>query len=154
TSTFNFLDAGALVGYTWAWWLISDVRLRGAYVYHRDGYANDAAMSPLPTPDKDGWDVSLQLRTTLDHRSHRYGVTWGPYAQVVPEPSVPVIDSYNYQLIKARAYYSWKFFEEHELELRTRIHAGHHLPFNEQQTLGGVADLRGYSVDQFRGDIA
>jgi outer membrane protein insertion porin family len=28
-----------------------------------------------------------------------------------------------------------------------------HLPAHEELTLGGVADLRGYGVDQFRGDL-
>jgi outer membrane protein assembly factor BamA len=156
-STETFLDAGALVGYTFAWWMIGDVRLRGAYVYFRDAHAIDINGSPsgaLPVPEVDGWDVSLQLRGTLDARSHRYGVTWGPYAQLILEPSVPGLDSFHYQLVKARAYYSWKFFEEHELELRTRLIAGRHVPFHEETTLGGVADLRGYDVDQFRGDFA
>jgi outer membrane protein insertion porin family len=153
TSTMTFLDAGALVGYTFAWWLVSDARLRGAYVYYRDIHADDAAQTPLPAPQNDGWDVSFQLRTTLDHRSHRYGVTWGPYAQLQLEAAVPGLDSNNFQLMKARIYYSWRFFEEHELELRTRLHMARHVPFHEDFTLGGVSDLRGYDVDQFRGDL-
>jgi outer membrane protein insertion porin family len=154
STTMTFLDAGALIGYRLAWWLVGDLRLRGAYVYYRDAHADDAAQTPLPVPEKDGWDLSLQARMTIDARSHKYGVTWGPYAQLILEPSVPGLDSYHYQLLKARAYYSWRFFEEHELELRTRLLTGRNLPFHEEQTLGGVPDLRGYAVDQFRGDLA
>ena len=153
TTTMTFLDAGALVGYTFAWWLVGDFRLRGAYVYYRNSHADDVAQTPLPAPQRDGWDISMQLLVTLDARGHRYGVTWGPYAQLQLEPSIPGLDSYNYQLLKARAYYSWKFFEEHELEVRTRLQMGRHVPFHEDLTLGGVSDLRGYEVDQFRGDF-
>ena len=138
-------------GYQLAWWLVADFRLRGAYVYFRDVHAADG--TPLPAPEKDGWDWTVQARVTIDARSHRFGVTWGPFAQLILEPSVPGLDSYNYQVIKARAYYSWRYFEEHELELRTRFQAGRHVPFQEDLTLGGVPDLRGYDVDQFRGDL-
>jgi outer membrane protein assembly factor BamA len=151
-TTTTFLDAGALVGWQFAWWLIADLRLRGAYLYLRDVHADDAAKTPLPPPDPDGWDWSLQARMTLDHRSHRYGVTWGPYLQLILEPSVPGLDDYGYQIGKLRAYYSWRLFCEHELELRTQFHIGRHLPFHEELSNGGVQDLRGYDVDQFRGD--
>jgi outer membrane protein insertion porin family len=153
-STETFLDAGALVGYRFAWWLVGETRLRGAYVYFRDTNAADAAKTPVAAPQSDGWDVTVQGILTLDHRSHHFGVTWGPYVQLQLEASIPGIDSYGYQTIKSRAYYSWKFFEEHELEIRTRFQAGRRLPFHEDITLGGASDLRGYSVDQFRGDLA
>ncbi|MEO8840621.1 MAG: BamA/TamA family outer membrane protein [Kofleriaceae bacterium] len=153
-STETFLDAGALVGYRFAWWLVGETRLRGAYVYFRDSNAGDAAKTPVAAPQTDGWDVTLQGILTLDHRSHHFGVTWGPYVQLQLESSIPGIDSYGYQTIKSRAYYSWKFFAEHELEVRTRFQAGRRLPFHEDITLGGASDLRGYSVDQFRGNLA
>jgi hemolysin activation/secretion protein len=44
-------------------------------------------------------------------------------------------------------------FGDHELELRGLIGAGRHLPLHEDLTLGGASDLRGYNVDQFRGDV-
>ena len=153
TTTETFIDFGGLLGWTFYWWLIGDLRLRGAYVTFRDTHADDAASTPLQAPERDGWDWTLQARMTLDHRSHRYGVTWGPYAQLMLEPSVPGLSTYHYQLAKARAYYSWHFLGEHELELRTQIHVGRHLPFHEELSLGGVDDLRGYNIDQFRGDF-
>lgn len=153
-STETFLDAGFLLGYRFAWWLVQEFRLRGAYVYFRDSNAADTAKTPVVEPQNDGWDISLQAITTLDRRSHRFGVTWGPYLQVQLESALPGIDSYGYQSFKTRAYYSWRLFEEHELELRSRFQTGRRLPFHEDITLGGASDLRGYSVDQFRGNLA
>ncbi|HEY0195459.1 MAG TPA: BamA/TamA family outer membrane protein, partial [Kofleriaceae bacterium] len=151
TTTTNYLGGGALIGWNFLWWLAADLRLRGAYVYFRD--AEDPSGQKLALPEKDGWDVSLQAHLTVDHRHHLYGVTWGTYAQLDIEPSVPGLDSYGYQLLQLRAYHSWRLFGDHELELRGHFNVGRHLPLHEELTLGGVADLRGYDVDQFRGDL-
>jgi outer membrane protein insertion porin family len=150
TTTTTYLSAGALIGWSFFWWLTGDVRLRGAHVTYRD--AHDGADQALAAPEKDGWDVTTQLRLTLDHRHHRYGVTWGSYVQLHLEPSIPGLDSYHYQYGLLRAYHSWRLFGDHELELRGIVNAGRHLPLHEELTLGGASDLRGYSVDQFRGD--
>ena len=80
-------------------------------------------------------------------------MTWGPYVQVELEQSVPGLDSYGYETALLRAYYSWRLFCEHELEVRGILNAGYHLPFNEELALGGATDLRGYDIDQFRGDV-
>jgi outer membrane protein assembly factor BamA len=153
STTQTFLDAGLLVGWNFRWWLVGDVRLRGAYVYFRDPINPSASNIPEPSPEKDGWDVTAQFRLTLDHRFHYFGVTWGPYLQLQVEPSVPGLDSYGYAFGQIRAYYSWKLFCEHELELRTVQAVGYHLPFHEELGLGGASDLRGYPTDQFRGDV-
>lgn len=151
-TTATYLGGGALIGWNFLWWLMADLRLRGAYVYFRD--SRDAADQPIARlPEKDGWDITLQAHLTLDHRYHRYGVTWGTYAQLDLEPSIPGLDSYGYQLLLFRAYQSWRLFGEHELELRGHLEAGRHLPLHEDLTLGGTIDLRGYDVDQFRGDV-
>ena len=148
----TYLGGGALIGWNFLWWLMADLRLRGAYVYFRD--SQDAAGQPIARlPEKNGWDITLQAHLTLDHRYHRYCVTWGTYAQLDLEPSIPGLDSYGYQLMLLRAYQSWRLFGEHELELRGHFDAGRHLPLHEDLTLGGTSDLRGYDVDQFRGDV-
>ena len=152
-TTFTFLDAGVLVGWVFQWWLIADVRFRGAYQYFRNSHLDDAALTPVKTPEKDGWDIGVQTRLTIDARHHHFGLTWGPYVQLQLEKSVPGLDSYGYGDFLLRAYYSWALFCDHELELRTHLSAGYHLPLNEDLTLGGVSDLRGYNVDQFRGDV-
>ena len=149
-STETFLDAGALIGYAFRWWAVADARLRGAYVYYRDSH--DAVNNPLPAPSIDGWDFAGQERITLDHRSHFRGVTWGPYVQLMLEEAVPLLSTFQYQLATVRAYYSWKLFGMHEFELRMNGNVGRHMSFNEEQTAGGVSDLRGYDVEQFRGD--
>jgi outer membrane protein assembly factor BamA len=150
TTTSTYVGVGALIGWNFFWWLVGDLRLRGAYVYFRD--SQDPTGQPLPRPEKDGWDVTLQAHLTIDHRHHRYGVTWGSYLQLNLEPSIPGLDSYSYQYALVRAYHSWRFFDDHELELRAQLAAGRHMPAHEELTLGGTPDLRGYNVDQFRGD--
>ena len=149
-NTTNYLGGGVLVGYTFAWWAVLDFRLRGGYAWFDKSYAPDD--TPLPVPEKDGRDITLQTHLTLDRRGHRYGVTWGPYVQLTLESSVPALDSYGYGIGLVRAYYSWRLFAEHELHVRTNLHAGYHLPYHEELLLGGPADLRGYATDQFRGD--
>jgi len=148
----TFLDAGALVGYTFRWWAVATFRLRGAYVYFRNPRDPNTGAAE-PSPEKDGWDVTAQARLTLDHRYHRFGVTWGPYLDMLVEPSVPGLDSYGYGNSLVRAYYSWELFPEQELELRSINQMGWRLPFHEDNALGGATDLRGYLTDQFRGDL-
>ncbi len=154
-STWTFADLGVLLGWRFDWWLVGDVRFK-------PGYSQFTHYTTRP--ERDGWDTSVQTRLTLDRRGHRYGVTWGPYLQLFTDISVPGLDDYGYQLAALRAYYSWRFFpdrggsaldhlgREHQLEVRTSLGLGRHLPFHEELTLGSVIDLRGYPVDMFRGD--
>jgi outer membrane protein assembly factor BamA len=152
TTQATYLGGGALIGWNFLWWLAGDLRVRGAYVYYRD--PKDGAGQPLAeAPEKDGWDVTLQAHLTVDRRHHRYGVTWGTYAQLDLEPSLPGVDTYGYQLLMLRAYQSWALFGEHEFELRGHFNLGRHVPLHEDFTIGGTSDLRGYDVDQFRGDL-
>jgi outer membrane protein assembly factor BamA len=158
TTTWTFADIGILFGWRFAWWLIGDIRLKPGYSQFTE--------STGVRPERDGWDNSVQTRLTLDHRQHRYGVTWGPYVQLITDIAIPGISDYVYQVAAMRAYYSWRFFpedphasgaldrlaREHQFELRTSLGAGRHLPLHEELTLGGVSDLRGYPVDMFRGD--
>ncbi len=151
-TTSTYVGGGALVGWRLAWWLVADLRLRGAYVRFRAPHADDASATPLPSPEANGWDVSAQPRLTVDGRHHRFGVTWGPYAQLVLDGSVPGLDDYGYGSALMRAWYSWRLFREHQLEVRAALAVGYHLPLHEEFTLGGVGDLRGYAGDRYRGD--
>jgi outer membrane protein assembly factor BamA len=151
-TTQTFLDAGLLVGWNFYWWLVGDVRLRGAWVTFRDAN-NPTTKAAEPLPEKDGRDVTAQFELTLDHRINRFGTTKGLYAQLHLETSIPALDNYGYAWGQIRAYYSWVFFGEHELELRTLEAVGYHLPIQEDLALGGASDLRGYLLDQFRGDV-
>jgi outer membrane protein insertion porin family len=151
TSTTTYLGAGALVGWNLHWWLSSDLRLRAAKVTYSDAHAPDD--SPLPLPEDDGYDTTLQWRVTLDHRYHNFGVTSGPFLQSFVETSIPGLDTYGYADLWLRGYYSWVFFTSHQLEVRSNFQLGYHLPFNEELVNGGVIDLRGYELEQFRGDL-
>ncbi len=152
TTEETFLDAGFLVGYAFKWYLVADARLRSAYVFFHDSLDPQTNM-PLPKPQQDGWDTTMQLRVTFDPRVHNFGVTTGPYLQAMIEPTVPGLDSYGYVNSLLRAYYSWEFFCEQELELRGFGYLGYHMPVQEDNALGGGSDLRGYALDQFRGDF-
>ena len=68
TTTATYLGGGALIGWNFLWWLVGDLRLRGAYVFFRDSQSDTG--QPLPRPEKDGWDVTLQAHLTIDHRHH------------------------------------------------------------------------------------
>src|SRR6185369_768197 len=70
STTATYLGGGALVGWNFLWWLVGDLRLRGAYVYFRN--PKDADGVALPSPEKDGWDFSLQAHLTMDRRHHRF----------------------------------------------------------------------------------
>lgn len=149
----TYLGGGALVGWRFAWWLIGDVRPRGAYVQFDAAEVDGEPVGALPVAQTDGWDVSVQGRLTLDARQHRFGVTWGPYAQLMVDTTVPGLDDYGYSMGWLRAYHSWRLREAHQLELRGIVNLGRHLPFHEELTMGGVLDLRGYQVERFRGDV-
>ncbi len=73
TSTETYLDAAVLGGYRFAWWLATDLRLRGAWLRYTASHAADG--SALPPPEIGGWDISLESHTSLDARAHRYGVS-------------------------------------------------------------------------------
>lgn len=149
STKWNFLDAGFLAGWRFFWWLSADVRYKPAYAFFTHLQADDPSLRRRP--ERDGIDNTFQTRITLDHRRHRYGVTWGTFAQLSTDVSLPG-DDYGYQLLGLHVYQSWRFFAEHQLEIRVGGGIGRHLPFHEELNLGGVSDLRGYITDQFRGD--
>ncbi|HSK00244.1 MAG TPA: BamA/TamA family outer membrane protein [Kofleriaceae bacterium] len=152
SSTATYLGGGLLAGWQLRWWLSTDLRLRAGHVTFRDGENGDDPPVTVPVPQTDGWDVSAQWRATLDRRHHRHGVTWGPYLQLMLDTTIPGLDDYDYTIAILRAYQSWRFFAEHQLELRVLGTLGYHLPFHEETSLGGATDLRGYAVDRYRGD--
>jgi outer membrane protein insertion porin family len=151
-STQNYLDGGALVGYTPVYWFTGDVRLRGAYVYFRDSH-DPATGLALARPEADGRDISAIVRGTIDARHHQFGVSKGPFAQVAVEAGVPLLSSFEYLQVTSRASYALTLFGSHELELRTEGGFGLHLPFDQELTAGGASDQRGYAFQQFRGDL-
>jgi outer membrane protein insertion porin family len=150
TSTGRYIAGAILAGWNLAWWAIADLRLRAGYVSYSNARAPDG--TPLPDPAIDGRDVGLQARITLDRRIHDFGVSNGSYLQLQTHVSVPGLDEYRYQWALLRAYRAFRLFEEHQLEFRTFLAWGRHLPVHDEWLLGGATDLRGYAYDQFRGD--
>lgn len=149
-STWTWLDPAVLVGWRWRWWLTSDVRVRPAYAAFSN--VHDPSGAGLPAPEKDGLDTSAQGKVTLDRRQHRFGVSWGTYAQLYFETSVPGVSDFNFQVATFKFHQAWRLFEEHQFEIRTAGGLGRHMPFHNELTIGGVTDLRGYATDRFRGD--
>lgn len=148
-----FLNAGAAAGWNHRWWLRSEGRIRGAYIRYSDAEVPDDPARPIATPSKDGRDVTVQGKLTLDRRNHNRGVSEGPYAQLTVELPVPALSTYLYAGVSARAFFARRMFGEAQIELRTYANLGYHLPFHDEWTLGGAGDLRGYKADQFRGDV-
>ena len=150
TSTETYLDAAVLGGYRFAWWLASDLRLRGAWLHYSDAHGPGGA-AQLP-PEVGGWDISLESHTVLDARVHRFGVSSGPFALLYTNVALPRISTYAYAIATLQAGYAWRLFGEHEVELRGSGDLGWHMPFRQEVTLGGASDMRGYAFHQLRGD--
>ncbi|TMQ05939.1 MAG: hypothetical protein E6J90_47570 [Deltaproteobacteria bacterium] len=150
TSTETYLDAAVLGGYRFAWWLATDLRLRGAWLRYTASHAADG--SALPPPEIGGWDISLESHTSLDARAHRYGVSSGPFAVLYTNVALPPVSTYRYAVAALRGGYAWRLAGEQELELRALTGAGWHMPFRQELTLGGASDMRGYAFHQLRGD--
>ncbi len=151
TSRHHYIGGGALLGWNCEWWCKIHFRFRGAYVYFNESAAPDG--TPLPNPSTDGWDFTQQLWLNFDRRQQAFGVRWGPYIQIMGETSIPGLDDYDYSSALLRAYYSWLLFGSQQFELRTNFQVGRKLPVQEELVTGGVLDIRGYGLDQFRGDL-
>jgi outer membrane protein assembly factor BamA len=153
TSDHLFMNLGAAAGWNLRWWWKTEMRLRGAVVRYWNAHVPEDPATALPRPSPDGYDVTTQLRTTLDAREHDHGVTEGPYGQLAAELPIPGLTSYVYASVVARAFYALRFLRRHQLELRTYGNLGYHMPFHDEWTLGAASDLRGYAPEQFRGDV-
>lgn len=152
TSTETYLDAAVLGGYRFAWWLATDLRLRGAWLHYSDAHAPDG--SALPAPEVGGWDISVESHTLFDARAHHFGVTSGPFVLLYSNVTLPLVSTYTYALGALHGGYAWRLFGAHELELRLSGDLGWHMPFRQEVTLGGASDMRGYAFHQLRGDAA
>ena len=150
TSTETYLDAAVLGGYRFAWWMASDLRLRGAWLHYSDAHTADG--TALPPPEVGGWDISLESHTVIDARVHRFGVTSGPFALLYTNVTLPGLSSYAYAIATVQGGYAWQLLGDHEFELRGTGDLGWHMPFRQEVTLGGASDMRGYAFHQLRGD--
>jgi outer membrane protein insertion porin family len=142
-----------------------DARIRAAKVSYRDvKKAPDARIEEItgdptsdpanpPKPGKEGWDVSNEFTLTIDRRANWYGVSSGHLYQFAYEHGVPSLGSdFHYWEASASAYKAVKILERHNFVLRTELHYGHHMPFQQEFKTGGTS-MRGWKNDQFRGDF-
>ncbi|MDB4959096.1 MAG: polymerase [Myxococcales bacterium] len=140
-----------------------DARIRGARVSYQDvKLAPDATIDQLgpgvdpaniPKPGKEGWDVSNEFTLTIDRRANWYGVSSGHLYQFAYERGVPSLGSdFHYWEASAVAYKAVQILERHNFVLRSEVHYGHHMPFQQEFKTGGTS-MRGWRNDQFRGDF-
>jgi outer membrane protein assembly factor BamA len=159
-SRMNYLNAGLKLGVDLFWGLKLDARLRGAYVYYSSVSAPDLtkvttdplATSP-PKPGNEGWDVSSEVSLAIDRRADWYGVRTGIRYQTSLEWSVPELgSSFHYYIYNLSLWKGVQVLERHNLTANANLNIGHHLPFQQEFTMGGTS-MRGYLNDQFRGDL-
>ena len=121
TSTETFLDAGVLVG--WHVRVVAGPRraaARRVRLLSRRARRQHRQHARCRDPKPTAGTSPMQARVTIDHRVNRFGVTQRRVRAGLGS-SRACRGSTRYELPRrrwARAYYSWKFFEEHELELR------------------------------------
>ena len=163
-SRMNYLNAGLKLGVDLFWGLKLDARLRGAYVYYSDAHAvttdptklsNDPNfdINNVPKPGNEGWDVSSELSLAIDRRADWYGVRTGIRYQTSVEWSVPALgSSFHYYIYNLSLWKGVQVLERHNLTANANLNIGHHLPFQQEFTMGGTS-MRGYLNDQFRGDL-
>jgi outer membrane protein insertion porin family len=155
----GYYNGGFMLGINVWKGMAVDARLRGAYV----DFGTPECAEPSTTPDnmrecatevpgKSGWDISTEARLTYDKRANWYGVTAGTMFGLSYERALPQLGSeFEYWDAGVRAVKAVRFFQEHNLQLKGGFSYGHHLPFQQEVTSGGV-NLRGYQNREFRGD--
>jgi len=163
-SKLRYLNAGGKIGLTLFRSLSLDARLRGAYVFYGKPILKTGARpsevtagavnaSDIASPGVDGWDTSTELSLTFDRRANWYGISTGDKYQVIYEKALPGLGS-EFDYWDARVSYvrARKYFERHNLVIKSGFSIGKDLPFQQEFTAGGTS-LRGYKGDQFRGDL-
>jgi outer membrane protein assembly factor BamA len=157
----RYLNGGAKIGATLFRSLSLDARLRGAYVFYgkptlKDG-ADISEVSPGETevlaPGSEGWDVSGEVILKFDRRANWYGITSGDKYQLKYERALPELGSeFDYAKASISFQRARRYFEKHNLVLKSSASYGENLPFQHEFTSGGTS-LRGYKGAQFRGDV-
>jgi outer membrane protein assembly factor BamA len=164
-SRLNYLNAAGKIGMS-LWRAFSlDLRARAAKVSYSDvGLADGATIeqvtgdpaSPpgdVPTPGKEGWDVSGSLSLSLDTRANWRGVTAGDKYEVTLESSAPSVGSdFDYQAMFLNYQRARRVLDRHNLILKASFAYGRNLPFQQELQTGGTS-MRGYKNSQFRGNV-
>jgi outer membrane protein insertion porin family len=166
-SYLNYLNAGIRLGVEPWRGVRLDTRLRGAHVAYShveldgsdnpdvtlDQVTSDPTATKPPKPGKEGWDVSEEFSLTLDRRANWYGVQSGHLYHVSYEQAMPALGSdFHYWEINASFVEAKQILERHNLVLKGHFEYGHHMPFQQEFTMGGTT-MRGWINNQFRGDF-
>ena len=157
---------GALIGLNITRHLHADFRLKLYYdnIHPSDCY-NTTNRDRSGTPDvvaeqggycrqagSSGWDNTLNLSLAWDGRSKVYGVLHGLKVQADYQYGATWLgDRQSYHLISAAGSYSWRFFQEHNLNLKLGFDVFIDAPFKLEVEYGGASG-RGYIYRQYRGD--
>jgi outer membrane protein insertion porin family len=108
---------------------------------------------PVPTPGKEGTDISNEWSISIDRRANWYGIQSGYLYRAAFEQSVTSMGAdFNYSIFSGSLFRATKLLERHNFILKLGAAYGAHLPFQQELTMGGTS-MRGYLNAQFRGNF-
>jgi outer membrane protein insertion porin family len=155
-TTLNYLNGAVMLGINFGRAISLDTQIRGAYVFYQDPHWADGmhAGEPAPVaPDKDGWDVSTEIKLTRDKRANWYGIQSGHMWRLSYEKSLPQLGSdWDWQMFYGSFMWAKKIWSETNFVWKASVGYGINLPFQQEFTSGGVG-LRGYRNRHYRGDV-
>jgi outer membrane protein assembly factor BamA len=158
-----YLNGGFKIGFRLARGIAIDTRIRGAHVaYDSPSLVGSATLADVngptststtvPKPGIEGWDVSNEWDLTIDRRANWYGISTGYKVQLQFERDIDTLSDFHYYEGQLFLYRAYQILERHNLVLRGEVQLGHHLPFQQEYTMGG-SSMRGWLNNQFRGDF-
>jgi outer membrane protein assembly factor BamA len=164
-SRLNYLNGGLRLGIELFRGFKVDARLRGARVTYGktklvegatiEQVTGDPTSDPnnVPDPGKEGNDVSTEFTMSLDRRAAYNGVATGYKVAASFENSQEGLGSdFRYFITGLGIFRGERLFKEHNLQFKSHIGYGFHLPF-QQEWLSGGSTQRGWLNGQFRGDF-
>jgi outer membrane protein insertion porin family len=165
-SRLNYLNIGIKLGIELFRGFKVDTRLRAARVaYSEDSneyvgpageemrYLGVAPGDPIPSPGKEGADISNEWTVSIDRRANWYGIQSGYLYKAWFEQGTPSLGSdFNYSLFGASLFRATKVLDRHNFIVKLSAAYGSHLPFQQEFALGG-SSMRGYLNAQFRGNF-
>jgi outer membrane protein insertion porin family len=164
-SRLNYLNGGLRLGIELFRGFKIDARLRGARVTYGksklvegatiDQVTGDPTSDPnaVPDPGKEGNDVSTEFTMSLDRRASYNGVSTGYKVAASFENSQEGLGSdFRYFITGLGIFRGERIFKEHNLQFKSHLGYGFHLPF-QQEWLTGGSSQRGWLNGQFRGDF-
>jgi outer membrane protein insertion porin family len=162
-SRLNYLNQGVRVGMSLWRTLSLDVRLRGAWVsysWHKlaegavpEDVTGDPAVTDIPAPGDEGWDVSTEATLGIDTRANWYGLSEGYRFSLSYERALPDLGSdFDYRYTTLRLERHIRFLERHNFILKGSAGYGEDMPFHQEYQAGGTS-MRGWKNSQFRGDL-